>query len=92
MNQTQRGIIVAAAVVVALMMVYPPHMYDTSQGEKGSCGYRGIWQDHADETGPCVGSRLDLVRLSFQCAAVLIVAAGLVFAAADTKDKQREWE
>lgn len=81
MNKKQRKVIGIAAVVCAVMMVFPPFHYVGFKGRSyGSAGY------HFVGMGPDYGGKIDFMTLLWQFGAVAVAAGGLVLVAKDKPD------
>lgn len=84
MNKKQRKIIGVAAVICAVMMMFPPfHKIGYSGRVLGSAGYHFVGIGPSDHRG----GKIDFMTLLWQFGAVVIATGGLVFMVKDKSDE-----
>lgn len=83
MNETQRKILIATAVVVALMVIFPPYIVENFRGALIMAGYGFLFDlpSHTFQSGSSIPSVVNVKTLLVQIFGAVVVG-GLAFLAA----------
>ncbi len=80
MNETQRRVLLAAAIVVALMVLFPPYIVENYRGVPLMAGYAPLFDlpSYAVSSGGSIPAKVNAMTLLLQIIGAVVVG-GLAF-------------